>query len=312
MRKGLEERLQRDAQGKGYRCDTCSRNYSPLDAAALVNPETFLFECEICQNPLISISSESSNLSQTSLAGEKVDLMLQSRMVEQTNAILRLLKKMDQVQLPTFDPEAFLASRSKYELGMSLYDVGSQSESLANSASSDLQSSHFGNNEIEQVNNGLRSIVGDSPTQSERSEVEIVFQPEPTIALKNVLPSWHTHSSITGNAIHHASLAEKKPLNSTDSFSKRLRSDADNHRDYLRSYESSGSTLTTTTTTASFTDSDKNTDLVDLAPETNEVVLVVVAGVPKRIEDITDEDKERMNEDEYRLYYTAMADQYDQ
>jgi hypothetical protein len=114
----------------------------------------------------------------------------------------------------------------------------------------------------------------------------------------------------------------------TETANKRPRTNHVLHQEYIRSYESftssaalptkpgSGSSTSSNSpnvsnlTHSSFEDSVNQEASLHDSKADDETVLV--GGLRKHIRDITDEDKELMNEEEYLAYYEMMATEQDQ
>ncbi|GAA6050140.1 hypothetical protein JCM3770_000421 [Rhodotorula araucariae] len=96
----IDVKLRNELDAQGYVCPLCKASYTPLDAASLYDPMSNMFLCSVCQTEVIN------NENEEEVKGNK-DRM--QRLNRQTKGIVDLLKKMDRVELPRFNVEAYLA-----------------------------------------------------------------------------------------------------------------------------------------------------------------------------------------------------------
>ncbi|POY71822.1 hypothetical protein BMF94_5183 [Rhodotorula taiwanensis] len=95
----IDVKLRNELDAQGYTCPLCKAAYTPLDAASLFDPSRNLLACSICQTEVVNKENEED------IRGNK-DRM--QRLNRQTKGIVDLLKKMERVELPKFDAEAYL------------------------------------------------------------------------------------------------------------------------------------------------------------------------------------------------------------
>jgi hypothetical protein len=264
MRKTIEDRIRNEANEKGYYCPRCNRNYKPLDALKYVDPSGHLL-CETCSGELQSV--DSSMLSTGTLS--------QSRLIEQTDGILRLLKRLDEVTLPPFDPEGYLKQRESFEIV--------EKEAALKMAGSEA---------------------------SKPLQVEIVS--EKAKELKNEMPEWHSHSTITGKQVKSAYASSLLSAGAYAASAPSLTAAADA---YVRSYEASASAGAGAGAGAGTSINGSYDGLPEAkrfrAEQESEIpaqmrkfqVMVAVQGVLKNIHEITDADKDLMTEGEYIKYF---------
>ena len=190
MRKTLDDRIRNEANEKGYYCPRCNRNYKPLDALKYVDPRGHLL-CETCSGELQSV--DSSMLSTGTLS--------QSRLIEQTDSILRLLKRLDDATLQPFDPEGYLKQRESFE--------------------------------IVERDAALKMAGSDA---SRPLQVEIIS--EKGKGLGNEMPEWHSHSTITGKQVNLTCVSSLLSAGMHATSAPSLTANADT---YVKSYEANAS-----------------------------------------------------------------------
>lgn len=283
MRAMLEEKTREEALNHGYYCPQCKRQYSPLDVATLINLSTSLFECEDCKIELLNTES--------TFKGDS--LRLQSRLSEQTNGILRILRKLDEVVIPPFDPEEYLKGRE----GFDLIDDSEDSLSMVSSRNSSLES----------FDRPAASSRADSSKAFHISpkplEVEIVSSHNKiqsgTDHRSQTLPEWHTHSTVTGEEFKStASKPISSLLNASTSSLPPLKEALPETENFAMNYYASLPDMSVGATI-------DGSNIAAKRLKVTETILVNVAGNPKNINDIADEDKDLMTEEEYQHYYEA-------
>lgn len=202
-----------------------------------------------------------------------LDTGRQSRLVEQTNYILRLLKKMDDMQIPRFNPVEYLKSKESVEISAS--SVESTGEMLR-AKSPELK-------------------VAGADSKSTEIQVEILSGRASTSdRQKHEMPIWHTHSTVTGQAVREKS--------SSITISHGISSAKQEESiDYQKYYEAVPlqpvSVKRSKIEDAPLIESSESIIPSGTAP------LVPVGGTLKSIHEITDEDKNNMTEEEYQKYY---------
>lgn len=266
---------------KGYYCSYCKKTFSAFDVPSLVNPITFAFECETCRNELSSVDA-----SMLSFGAQA-----QSRIMEQTNLILRLLKRLDTAYLPKFDPSEYLRTREAFKI---VSPLESADEDTPSSASSKI------------------TVAGSRPEPVfPKIQVEIAdFAQKPT---RHVMPEWHTHSTVTGLQSSHAPLRQAAPSTS-EAHQRGGSEDAIRYIQHYESYHSSAVTRGESDKRPRSQEQEHDpssalatkpestaTATATLTPNTN--VQIAVQGVMKNILEITEHDKNAMTEEEYQRYY---------
>ncbi len=277
-------------------CENCKKTFGALDADILLNPQTMLFHCDTC-------GSEVTASEGGSMAGQMGSI--QSRLIEQTNGILRLLKRLDSIELAPFDPIAYLKHQEAFELvsptATTLEDIVSSAEDAG---------------AADRARRGELKLAGVDATAAEGGapEVEIVASAASRTASKHEMPIWHTHSTVTGTQVvpPPAGATERAAGSLTRSLSEEASeylSAADVARYYERTsardqtvredQEAGGPSKKGRVTAGEPSDDAKSTTPAATVP------LVAVGGVMKRLDQIGEEDKDAMTEEEYSAYYEA-------
>lgn len=196
--------------------------------------------------------------------------LVHKRFMDQCSGLISLLKKSENVSVPHFDVSAWI-------------DQNRNSPSLDITAQEADNSSGF-----ESANSSSASVQVQEPA----AEAEIDFHQDhgneqvQKQKSANSLPVWHTHSTVTGEVI----IAERKSHLAKEAV------DASAGAEYENFIRNSATCL--------LQSSSQNEALVAKSDAT-----VMVAGVPKPVSEITEEDKEQMTAEEYDVYYKcAMAE----
>lgn len=276
-----------ESNDRRYFCERCRKTYTSLDAFSLVNLATGNFECELCGSELQVQDSTVTGVA----AGNA-----QARLNEQTIRIQRLFKKLEETIIPPFDPIEYLKSREAFELAAS---PSSSAEEVA----------------------GLR-VAGSDPVKSPEAsiQVEIASEGERERRGKPVyeMPVWHTHSTITGQQVKGEQPASGSAMFSASTTLPHAKSVEVASLEYQRFYEASQSVLAASAGSlpnhhlAKRSKSEETVSRV-AGPGGDEPssaeLFVSVQGVAKRLEEITDDDKNNMTEEEYQKYYEAYMSQ---
>lgn len=242
-----------------------------MDVSKLYNPSSNELECESCTAQLEPMEGTAQATS---------DSKAQIRLSEQTNPILRLLKRLDDVALLKFDPQEYLSNRENFELA--------PSTSLGNENGPELRMAGESNKKV--------------------GELQVEIMPSGPNRIIHAMPVWHTHSTVTGEQVKE--VKANIPVNQ-----KTFKDLSEPVDDYVKYYEKiNNSTFAEQGSKRPKTKVDSTTiisnDLIDGCGErtpspSEEISTVKVKGVLKNIHDITDEDKNSMTEEEYQKYYEA-------
>lgn len=311
MRRTLEEQASSQASDRAYYCVACKRQYGLLDVTRLLSPLTQAFECEICHGELQSVDGGVYGASSGGGGGNSgSSALLATKLTEQTHDILRLLRRLEGITLPPFDPVEHLKHSEAFDLFP---------ESLA------AASGHVGASG-ENVSISSHGSAGVEASAIGELEVELVdpLAKKPGSTIVHELPSWHTHSTVTGMQVRPASSTDpRRTTNVTGSGvsppTATMISEPGQLGDYQSYYEERAkrakaesvtegmdTTMATSPGIAPSTLGDiADDDKVQAGTSPEAVIMVMVQGEAKDIHSITEEDKDRMTEEEYINYYTA-------
>lgn len=249
-------------ENKGYKCPTCGKNYSALELQSLMNPQTMLFECEICNSEIEEHTEDPAKVQATQ---ETL-----SQLMEQTAPLLRILKRTDSITIPHFDPMEHLRQKQAFE---------SLSKAIEGT---------------EGTRDNLRSI--DNPSSTSVS-IHIQIEETDTEPKIHSLPSWYTHSTVTGEQIVASDSISSKNTPVSITIDSVINTETDSIQQYYENLQS----------TSSLSRKRSADELIEDVPETlaSDEVVITVNGVEKRLTEVTDEDKASMTPDEYAQYYEA-------
>lgn len=261
-------------ESKGYICPQCKTIFSSLDVSRLLNVRTGSFDCDICPDselqaydPMILTTSGSKTASGPH--------ELHSRLMEQTRLIVELLKKADEISIPAFNPALWLEQNSsKYSLLAT--ELGKEDEgpqlAIAGANSSESQLS----------------------VSVELADEESVKTSSAASSVSTPLPEWHMYSTITGEAIRTTTI-------NTENVKEKVKAvhEIVDSTDVVNYYNQM-------TADEDLPESPKEPKQPKLSSETEEpspIALVMVAGKPVPLDQVTEDDKDKMTEEEYTQYY---------
>jgi transcription initiation factor TFIIE subunit alpha len=269
MRKGIDEKMKSEVGKRGYLCPLCHKVYDPLDLAHLFDSRASAFLCEVDSTELIE---DDPAMHGDESAGQ--DRM--QRFNVATAPIRDALKSIEGARnIPTLNIVAWIAQNVKTEA---------------------------------------------APAEAEGAEVrrvDVVFgvdgaPKEEDKKAHEALPVWYTQSTITGEmtaegnkeAVAQAKAAAAASAAAGPSDDGPKIDDLSAYYDQMEEEEAAlDDTIDTTESTP--------------APDTSAVatpsgaadVVVMVAGKPMKIADVTEADEELMTPDEYEAYFEATAAQ---
>lgn len=247
-----------------------------------MNSTTGVFECELCSSEL--------QIQDSAVTGAAAG-NAQARLNEQTIGIQRLFKKLEDCSIPKFDPVEYLRNCEAFELA---HSPASSAEGLG----------------------GLK-LAGSDPVRSPAVSVQLeIAGQEDKTRPSHEMPVWHTHSTITGCQV----ASDRPPLDATKLATRPLDNVDAASLEYQRFYEASQRALAGQPNAAAKRSrpeemlSVKDTEVHDPslqepAPASAVEATVMVQGVPRPLEGITEEDKNNMTEEEYQQYYEAYMGQ---
>jgi len=251
-------------ENKGYKCPTCGKNYSALELQTLLNPQGSAFECEICNAEIEEHAEDPEKVKATQ------DTL--SHLMEQTAPLVRLLKKIDAIIIPQFDPLEYLKQKQAFS-------------SLA-----------AGQGDKQTDGSGYPSGISNPSTTSVNIQIQI--QDSETVAAPNVLPAWHSHSTVTGEQIVSDTSASK--IDASVNTSTTILDITENET-IQQYYEDLQSTSSLPSKRLHETELEPMVDI----ESTTTILIITFGGVQKALEDVTDADKSAMTPDEYAQYYEA-------
>lgn len=88
----VRDNLRTESENKGYVCPNCDKQFSPLDVLSMVDMSDQLFHCDMCEN----ILEENDNAENV-----KGSQQILTRLREQSQPIITLLKQTDSIVIPT-------------------------------------------------------------------------------------------------------------------------------------------------------------------------------------------------------------------
>ncbi|KAG0658847.1 hypothetical protein C6P46_005593 [Rhodotorula mucilaginosa] len=177
----IDVKLRNELDAQGYTCPLCKASYTPLDASTLFDPMRNLLACSICQTEVVNKENEED------IRGNK-DRM--QRLNRQTKGIVDLLKKMERVELPKFDAEAYLLVHGP---------------ALGATAAAAAEANGTGPSAAAVVK---IHMAGDDDEANEKARREAELQEK---RAQNALPSWIAQSTISSADPEHGNGAGGTP-----------------------------------------------------------------------------------------------------
>lgn len=259
--------------------------YSSLDVSRLLNVRTGSFDCEICPNselqtfdPMLLQSGNSK-----SAAGPHE---LHSRLMEQTRLIVELLKKADDITIPAFIPSAWLEKHaSRYSMLAEGSEEGGPQLAIAGA-------------------NSIETKVNVSVELSDEATLRAA-----TGSVSTPLPEWHMYSTITGEAIRvqSGSTTTASAASAKDSGENVIDITTDDQDDIV-SYYTQMAEDEPSPKVSKLQETPKEGEAAAAEPLTSSSInpsnpIVLVAGKPVPLDQLTEDDKDKMTEEEYSQYY---------
>ncbi|WVQ71031.1 hypothetical protein IAR50_000556 [Cryptococcus sp. DSM 104548] len=281
MRKGIDQRIKSEVGHRGYQCPMDGRTYDPLDLSHLFDPMTNSFKCEDCGNELVEHDPTVDADNNSSLQ----DMMQRFNIA--TAPIRDALKAVEGLTLPSINIVAWVAQNVK--TGVVSVDGKEAGE------------------------DGKKFEVVMGAEDDEDKEKLAQAQRE-----QNALPAWYTHSTVTGDATtlgindrnQKAAVAERARLAAGGKEQKTSDESLAAHYEMLAEEEEEEDEEFEETAVVSeepsVTPQEPEVAIYGTVAE-GEGKMVTVAGQPKRVEDVTDEDQELMSTEEYEAYAEALT-----
>lgn len=362
MHAWLEERVKNEVDDRGYLCRRCDRTFSMLDVGKIFHPQTGLFCCDFCQQELeeslninmkksflaplptttVSMAKKSRKAKEreeqelsSSINGrdEQIEIKSQSKLTEETNHIVRLLRLIEDSKIldgvGVFDVEKEIHhlpipsfANSSESINSLLLEGGSislvsstQSNHSANNGTVD-DDDDVGNDGGDDIDDDIEVVIvgededGDEDEDDEDDDEDDEDEGQTCKQRKegtseNILPQWHVKSTIEGIS---------KTYVDTSANSNKLSTIDDSNGDE----EIFGSAVESVTINRAKTDdnsisvyvvdnsiNDIATTTTDKIPDTlpKEKKQITVNGVPKDPSLINDDDMALMTEEEYLAYF---------
>ncbi|TYJ57581.1 hypothetical protein B9479_001663 [Cryptococcus floricola] len=283
MRKNIDQRIKSEVGHRGYQCPMDGRTYDPLDLSHLFDPMTNSFKCEDCGGELVEHDPTVDVENNSSLQ----DMMQRFNIA--TAPIRDALKAVEGLTLPSINIVAWIAQNVK--TGVVSVDGKEMGEE------------------------GKKFEVVMGAEDDEDKEKLAQAQRE-----QNALPAWYTHSTVTGDATtlgindrnQKAAVAERARLaaggteqtTSDESLAAHYEMLAEGEEEEEDDEEFEETAVVSGETSITPPEPDEATNE---ASAEGEGKMVTVAGQPKRVEDVTDEDQDLMTTEEYEAYAVAMS-----
>ncbi|KAL1935050.1 hypothetical protein VTP01DRAFT_4190 [Rhizomucor pusillus] len=299
----VRDNLRTESENKGYVCLQCKKQYSALDAVALVDPTDGLFHCEVCSGIL------EQNDNAENVQGSQEVL---TRLREQSQPIIALLKLTDNIVIPAsyiFKPSgagkgANGSAREEHELAVAQDTGAGQGEIIV-----DLQ------------------MDNEAARRAKIAEAEEKRQ-------QNMLPVWHQQSTVSGVLVETGDRPkDEKQVAEEDTFEEVSTEefDPDRHEYYAKYYENLSlenppeeeqafeeeeeeefETITNGNGKREHSWSDEEDESQkrarlsqDEEEEVEDVPLVSVNGRMVPLNEVMEEDQRNMTTEEYKAYYEA-------
>ncbi|WVQ85303.1 hypothetical protein IAT38_007468 [Cryptococcus sp. DSM 104549] len=278
MRKGIDDSIRQQTGKQGYQCPLDGRTYDPLDLSHLFDPMSNVFKCEDCGTELVEHDATVDPETNSSLQDKM------QRFNVATAGIRDALKAVEGVTIPGVNIVAWIAKNVK--TGVEKVEGQETGE------------------------DGKKFEVVIGAEEDEEKEKLAAAQRE-----QNALPTWHTHSTVTGqattlgitdaNARAANALREQRPSDSGKTNGDEalalhyelLEDDGEDDEDDEGQLEEAEVTPAITPAVDKEDDDDEK-----------EAKFVTVLGQLKEVNSITEEDQLVMTTEEYEAYAAAMYD----
>ncbi|KAI8382984.1 hypothetical protein BD560DRAFT_385717 [Blakeslea trispora] len=282
----VRDKLRTESENKGYVCQNCEKQFSPLDVLSLVDMTDQLFHCDQCEHILVE------NDNAENVKGSQQTL---TRLREQSQPIITLLKQTDSIVIP------------------STYIYKHAPGSRANGGSRD----DFELAVAQDTGAGQGDIIVDLQMDNEaarRAKMEEAEQKRQ----QNALPVWHQQSTISGTSLVNMgdTAHTTEDHEEEDAFEeiRPMEMDADTEDYYAKYYESlsynNDNSVEEETTTEfnepveTFEETNHQSDVEEFE-EDEDIPLVSVNGKMIPLNEVQEEDQRNMTTDEYKAYYEA-------
>lgn len=284
MKETIEIQLGSTLEGREYECISCHRGFGIMEISKMQNKRTGTIQCPNCSGDI-----EEATLIQNSM--ENQNLMTVDKMMDELDPLQRLLQNLENVKLAPFSPIEWLKQRENLEIHSSVSSSSldspvsetqgkggialSQSEESVSILSEGVGGGSGMMGGMKGLEGGIISIQSLSTSSSISSQsINIEMADESKTVdgegergkkKEPEMPIWYSHSTITGERIHKDKFREKEELLAPLQGIK--------------------------------------TEEKRIKIDNSNMELITVAGEPRKIDQITDQDIDRMTEDEYVKYY---------
>ncbi|WVW82174.1 hypothetical protein I302_104180 [Kwoniella bestiolae CBS 10118] len=304
MRKGIDDKIKQEVGHRGYICPMDGRMYDPLDLSNIFDPFTNSFKCEDCGTELIE-HDPSTSLDGTITTAQ--DAMQRFNIA--TAPIRDALKAVEAQTVPSINIIAWVAQNVKTSVKTT-----------------------DGENRNGDEEKKFEVVMGKD--ENEEKEKERLAQQQRE---QNALPHWYTHSTVTGQKTT-LGIADQRRKQLLEERNRGLGGNKEVEDESLKAHyeildddgdgDGGDEDFEETPTPALevplvkvedrvmevLDDDDEDEEgLEDVTPTPGEAVnggeggkMVTVNGVPKRVDDVTDDDHEIMTTEEYEAYAQAM------
>lgn len=185
MRVQIEDSLKADLDNKGYVCPRCTKSFTTLDADRLFDPMLNIFACDICGTEVVD------NENSEKVQGSK-DRM--QRFNVQIRHIREALREIEGIVIPAFDVARYVREQMAAQRAM-------------NNAEDDGLKIATGGAKAAEVE--IHIIEDDDEDQKKREKQKTADEKR----RQNVMPSWHTTSTISGDKTALGIQAEQRSNN---------------------------------------------------------------------------------------------------
>ncbi|KAG2208966.1 hypothetical protein INT47_011106 [Mucor saturninus] len=294
----VRDNLRTESENKGYVCPNCEKQFSPLDVLSMVDMSDQLFHCDMCEN----ILEENDNAENV-----KGSQQILTRLREQSQPIITLLKQTDSIVIPT----SYI-----YKHAPGSRNSGNNNDEYELAVAQDTGA-------------GQGDIIVDLQMDNEAARRAKQEEAEQKRA-QNALPVWHQRSTISDTILVGTGdrPAEEKDQDEDDTFEDVGTNgmDADTEDYYAKYYESLSNNAAVPTNDDIDDDSEmfevvgteqngiheptintfeETADSAEDFEEDEDIPLVSVNGKMIPLNEVQEEDQRNMSTDEYKAYYEA-------
>jgi transcription initiation factor TFIIE subunit alpha len=255
IRKSFEDSMKNVGNQIGFSCAKCTKVYSPLEVQSMLNPATFLFNCELCDTELVEWQN-------TRIKDGPQEA--HTRLMEQCLPLITLLKRTESLSIPQFNVSKWIDSNpdaSSISLSIATAKMAATSPSQSDLPSASLLAEKV---EEEVVDVDILNTDQEDAMRQEKS------LQDKSKHFDNSVPAWHSHSTVTGQAIQQ----QLSEIKSTEPFKSAV--------------------------------VQKMNVMQTTQHQLEDDPIVQVEGISKRFSEVTELDKDLMTNEEYSKYYMIL------